>query len=664
MWASTGDDSHSLKQLNSSVLLERDVDTCGHTFVLKEANPLRRVWEVVLGIVLGYIATVLMFRLAFLDMRIPNYDAETSLNWQVVDWIVYVLFWFDLIIGFFTSFRDAAGNEVISIRQCALMYLSTFFLVNFIACVPEAWLRVAVLNMGATKGTLQDASQALKAFRFNRFNRMVRLFKLRSLPKLANLRRTAVGRWILRHRGVQCVQFLCTLMVAVHFLACLWYLAAAMNGRTVTDAFGNVVEDYSHTWVGRRELSNNLSLLEHGPFDHWLHSFYFVLTVFSTVGFGDMSSFTIPEIVCVAVIIVVGAVVHSIVISEVISIVTRGSQVDAFIQTHERMFESFGENCKISEHCKFTLQHWFRDNGQRFYNEHYSRDAFEHLCLHLLPREILIDLASGLFNGRLASNRFFSPLGYSFRVSPRMPVLLAVYLHESIFLALDIVYQLHDAPSHVFFVSMGTFACVGCPHPETGGVDSIAIESDSELSVVSKVSSGRRKVSHHRASMFPYMIFSRNSYFGEIEMFSGTTRLSTVRCETNTGQALACSRDNWTKFIRRFPEMCLVWHFAAAKRRRLRERSLRRLTSKRTHCQLAGATILRYMQLGQRGQGLRRRRAEKIWKSVHKLSTEPEVGLKASKSEKSSLDELQQTIEMLNAEISEFREALFRQPPT
>ncbi len=50
---------------------------------------------------------------------------------------------------------------------------------------------------------------------------------------------------------------------------------------------------------------------------------YFVLTVFTTVGFGDITPYTDPEILFGMLFMVMGAVVNSIIVSEVINILMR-----------------------------------------------------------------------------------------------------------------------------------------------------------------------------------------------------------------------------------------------------------------------------------------------------------------------------------------------------
>ena len=49
---------------------------------------------------------------------------------------------------------------------------------------------------------------------------------------------------------------------------------------------------------------------------------YFVFSVFTTVGFGDISAFTTGEIMYVTLTMMVGAIVHSLIVGQVLSEVT------------------------------------------------------------------------------------------------------------------------------------------------------------------------------------------------------------------------------------------------------------------------------------------------------------------------------------------------------
>lgn len=118
-------------------------------------------------------------------------------------------------------------------------------------------------------------------------------------------------------------------MWIVHILACGWYLCAALH------------EVPADTWVMRRVLdAEGATVVDREPFDQWLNAMYFVLTVFTTVGFGDMFAVTNGEIVYVCITMGVGAVVHSIIISEVINVVTSSDQMNVFVMKQRELIEA------------------------------------------------------------------------------------------------------------------------------------------------------------------------------------------------------------------------------------------------------------------------------------------------------------------------------------
>merc|ERR1719277_2401152 len=121
-------------------------------------------------------------------------------------------------------------------------------------------------------------------------------------------------------RLVRCVNFCVGLFWIVHLVACGWYLVAGVH------------DDPAETWVGRRQTGRVTStgemevLTDSNSFEQWVHSMYFVLTVFTTVGFGDISAVTSGEIVYVILVMLVGAVVHSIIIGNVINLISEKSE--------------------------------------------------------------------------------------------------------------------------------------------------------------------------------------------------------------------------------------------------------------------------------------------------------------------------------------------------
>ena len=95
-------------------------------------------------------------------------------------------------------------------------------------------------------------------------------------------------------RIYRCVKFVLCLMWLVHLSACGLYLVASLH------------EEPLNTWVYRRTVSDDDTLMNSSPVTQWLTSMYFVITVITTVGFGDMSAYTSPEIVYIILMMLGG----------------------------------------------------------------------------------------------------------------------------------------------------------------------------------------------------------------------------------------------------------------------------------------------------------------------------------------------------------------------
>eukprot|EP00927_Polykrikos_kofoidii_P005173 TRINITY_DN12061_c0_g1_i2.p1 TRINITY_DN12061_c0_g1~~TRINITY_DN12061_c0_g1_i2.p1 ORF type:complete len:778 (+),score=104.56 TRINITY_DN12061_c0_g1_i2:68-2401(+) len=634
-----------------------EVDKCGSQFVWRENTLFRRCWEVTLAILLLYVSTVFIYRLAFVELHIESEIVQAQF-WTDVDTIANALFRFDLVFQFFVSFRDRQDIEIISLRKCVHHYVFSDFVINLFACLPEAWIGHAITASAIHAERVDEdrgnVNQAAGALRLQRVTRLTRLLRLGRIVRLITfMRKYRPLRLLMQSRAMRCLHFGFILTIAIHILACLWYLSAA--------GFSEVREDgespYSQTWVGRRGITDGpngeaRSLLEADPSIQWMHSVYFVLTVFSTVGFGDMSAVTTPEIVCVLVIIVVGSVVQSIIISQVISILTNDDLAQAFITEQENLINRFANHTKIDETCVSAMHVWVQRNGKMLYANTYDREEIRRVICERLPREILGEVPEKLFGGRLISNRFLACFLEEGSTPPRLPINLALCLHETHFVAGEIVYQMCDYPTSIFFVFGGTFACIGRVSPG-GGFDDFADETEmthaNSTSSISTTCRARPSVAsigstmksswsmplspqrvrdlapvprmllqqfkagedddghvivHHYKDMFPYRTFSKDSYFGEFEVMFGKTRGCSVRCETNQAFSFVCNKNDFGKIATDFPEMEFSWRLAAKRRERLRLRSLMQLTRKYNSYQLAASIIFTHLRARQRPRSI------------------------------------------------------------
>ena len=89
-------------------------------------------------------------------------------------------------------------------------------------------------------------------------------------------------------------------VVLCHICCCFWVIIANLSPDT---------DDFVNTWLYR------LGYVDEPNFYVYIAAMYFIVTTFTTVGFGDINGVTIPERLFCLILMVVGAVAFSFSIS-------------------------------------------------------------------------------------------------------------------------------------------------------------------------------------------------------------------------------------------------------------------------------------------------------------------------------------------------------------
>jgi len=609
-------------------------DHCGNVFVVHESSRCRSLWNLLISLLLAYTATIFLYRICFIEFNINRDQGEngsdSTSGWETFEVVVNSVFWVDLFANFFFSYRDPLGHEVDSLRLIGRHYLAGYFAVNLIACVPEEVVQALV--MALTAGNLDrdfTGNQALRVWRLQRVSRLARLARLMRLAKLASFKPSnRIWLWIQGLRGVRILNNAVGLIWVAHLLACGWYLCAALH------------EDARDTWVYRRDVYGHSPvldmqpLLEQDAFEQWVHSFYFVLTVFTTVGFGDISATTTGEIIYVCFTMVVGTVVHSIIISEVISIVTKVDDAELYRDKQSELVEAFADHTELGAEQRKMMTDWVTWNAKSWVTSRYDREEMKHLITgKCIPRWILGQLPANLFGGRLLQNQFLTFRFGLCEMPPRLPLLLAMAFSRTHFEAGEIVYQVHDFPFNLFLVLDGIFANVARPTRQ-GGVDendncdmimdeqvsddtaAVEVQVQGTQSMAMWFQPSMRKLTenmavepckseHPRTStrLYPYRLYGRNNYFGDFGLLESCPRRATVRCESdNGGSTLVLHKNDFHRIAEEFPQFAAGWRHEARRREGLRCRQLARLSCGMTIRHLAATRIQQWMRVRQQWQ--------------------------------------------------------------
>jgi len=559
-------------------------DHCGSRFAIRSGHLVRSIWELVVILLLLYTSTWFLFDICFLEFHVPEIPVIRTheyLNlpegvWDAWVWIYDALFWIDVIMNFLCTYTDGKGREVDSLRLIGKRYMKTYLLIDLLACVPESfsrevlsWFNISMMSTGHS-----SVAKVPKLARLNRISRLLRLLSLGRLAKMASMKKSKAWSWIQGIRSVRVVNFFLMLFFSVHILACGWYLVAALHS------------DTNATWLSRRQVKpggENLTEAS-SPGLQWWNSMYYVLTVFTTVGFGDISPVTSWEIGATILIFMVGAVVHSILVGGIISQVTRVEDADQFVAEQTALIQHFVDHTELDPSSSQMLLEWAGTDAKRWMTHRYDIEGMKKLITgRYMSRLLMGHLPSRLYGGDLICNQFLKCLyigltSDSKSLPPRLPLLLALSSYRHYFETGEATFQSNDDPSNLFLVASGTFAFIGQPR-KGGGIDAPQRIFESRDDQV-------------RDKLFPYKLFGPGSFFGDYEVLHHIPRKASCRCEEE-GSVLIVPRTEIEKLMGDFRQFAPIWIRESRWREFARQRSLRKLVRPRHLHDLAAWTIQR-----------------------------------------------------------------------
>ena len=145
------------------------------------------------------------------------------------------------------------------------------------------------------------------------------------------------------------------------------------------------------------------------PLTQWAYSMHYIFTVVTTVGFGDISPVGKAEIIYTAIIMFVGVVINSVIVGEVISIVSRLDTVQIHIDARRSCVYSFLQSAGIPDKPSRKVLHWSEFYTRKEYaagglSERFGakeRAEFQQL-VWAMPEDILQDMTSTAFDGEFA----------------------------------------------------------------------------------------------------------------------------------------------------------------------------------------------------------------------------------------------------------------------
>lgn len=101
-------------------------------FLLLPDSKFKIFWSYILIFRLLYTAFITPIRITFID--------KIDLTWFIIDLIIDILFFIDIIITFNTAYYNSYGELITNRKVIALSYLKTYFILDLLTIIPFTYI--------------------------------------------------------------------------------------------------------------------------------------------------------------------------------------------------------------------------------------------------------------------------------------------------------------------------------------------------------------------------------------------------------------------------------------------------------------------------------------------------------------------------------------------
>jgi hypothetical protein len=368
------------------------------------------------------------------------------------------IFFVDMVLNFRTAYysRGEIVNDPSSIRR---HYLRTWFAIDLLSLFPLDLISGPVeINLN---GHVMDVAPVL---------RLVRLVRLLHLRELVNRWRHAdfVNPSLMRLG----ILLLWMLMVA-HWAACGWII------------LGNIRPDFN------------------AP-ENYLRSFYWVITTFSTIGYGDITPMNVPQIAYTILIEVIGVGMFGYMIGNIASLLANLDIARSKYQEKINRLNLYLEYRDIPILLRQKLRRYYK------YMWESRRGYDENMIIRDLPSALQKELAMHIHADVLEKVPLFRGATDGFMKE------IVMKLTPAMFTPGDFIFREGEVGHNMYFISKGSVEILS---EKTGQV---------------------------------YANLSEGGYFGEIALLKDSPRNATVRaldyCDLYT-----LDKDSFQMVLRQFP---------------------------------------------------------------------------------------------------------------
>ena len=308
---------------------------------------------------------------------------ENNKLWITIFIIIDIVYIIDIVINFFRAYQNFDERLIRRTKKIIFHYLKTWFFLDLIQAIPLFSI-LKFLNNSYQNNLLFELSNKYNAI--NQYLYLILLIKLIKLYKMFNDNSTinyfseALSRSeIIDNNGSIFIIFF-LIMCFLNLGACLFMF------------FG---KNSYPSWIIKLNIQDKSYMYIH------LSSVYFVIVTITTVGYGDITGNTLPEMLFQLLLLIIGTIAYSFIISF----------ISNYIIKKNKKSMSFEKNLEILQEIKIHHPSMnpsiYNEVLRNLYNEQLYERKDKHLLFDCLPYSLKNKLIMEMYKPIIKNFVFF-----------------------------------------------------------------------------------------------------------------------------------------------------------------------------------------------------------------------------------------------------------------